>query len=667
MVLLSVRELARQFDVEPVFRDVTFDVRAGEKVGLVGPNGCGKTTLLSILARADEPDIGVVESPPSVRIGYLRQTTENPPDHTLLEEAREGLAHLYELQRTAHDLAEKMAATSDAAESARLHEKYDAIHLQLDRLDAYHIEHRIDEVLQGLGFPRSEYDRPLTTFSGGQQNRASLARLLLAAPDLLLLDEPTNHLDIDTTEWLERYLARSQQAVVLVSHDRYFLDKVTSRTIELWQGGISDYSGNFSAYWKQRDERLALLQRTYEKQQEYIARQEEFIRRNFYGQKATQAKDREKKLERLERVTLPPDFTEIPMGFPEPTRTGDWVLRTDNLAKGFPPGDGSSDIPVPLFQKLTLQIDRGDRVGILGPNGCGKTTLLKTLLGLLRADAGQVRFGTGVQAAYFDQQLSSVDPKLDGIEAVRAPEPDSEQTPYAKSDALMKPGTIRSLLARFGVTGELALQSVGQMSGGERTKVALARLAALAPNLMLLDEPTNHLDFWACAALERSLTDFTGTALFVSHDRYFVDQVASKVLVFESGGWRIHEGNYSDYQHFLAATRAPTATTAAPEKSPRSTTTSAGDAASPPSDSPREERPKRKRKFPYRKVEELEADIVLWEQKIADLQEDLGNPEVLRDGRRDGRRVRQVHSDHELAQEELQRLMEHWEEALELN
>ena len=659
MLLLSARDLRRQFDVDPVFRDVAIEIRAGDKIGLVGPNGCGKTTLMSILAGGDEPDVGQVERPPSVKIGYLEQQADLPATKTLHDEAKIGLAHLYELQQSAQLLAEQIAAARDAAELTRLQARYDDIHHLLDRHDAYQIEHRVDEVLQGLGFSREDYDRPLTTFSGGQQNRAALARLLLAEPDLLLLDEPTNHLDIETTEWLERYLSRSQQGMLIVSHDRYFLDQVTSQTLELWQGGLTAYTGNFSAYWKQRDERLKVLRRTYDKQQEYIARQEEFIRRNFAGQKSAQAKDREKKLERLERVTLPPDFHDVPMGFPDATRTGDWVLRAEELTKGFAVDPGGK--PRPLFECLSVQIDRGDRVAILGPNGSGKTTLLRTLLGDLTPDSGAVRYGAGVRVAYFDQQLSSVDPELSAIEAVRAPEPSHGSTPYARANPYITPGEVRSLLARFGISGELALQSVGQMSGGERTKVALARLSALQPNVMMLDEPTNHLDFWACAALERSLKEYSGTLLFVSHDRYFVDQVATKVIVLagqdQSAGWRLHEGNYSDLQHFLAATRAGTA----PETARGA---SSAPAAPSNSDSRAATRPeKRKRQFPYRKVEDLEADIARYEADVARLERDLGNPDVLRDGPR----IKQVQSDYQAAQETLARLMEHWEEAVELN
>ena len=400
MILLTARELTRQFDVEPVFTNVSFDVRAGEKIGIVGPNGAGKTTLMRILARLDEPDAGEVIRPGSVRIEFLQQQNEFHSRQTLIEEVKQGLAHLYQLQQEAHSVAEQMATARDAAHSQELHQRYDALHAELDRLDAYHVDHRVDEILQGLGFDPDEYDRPLASFSGGQQNRALLARILLSAPDLLLLDEPTNHLDIETTEWLERFLSRTPQAVILISHDRYFLDRVTQRTLEVYRGGIQDYPGNFSAYWKLREERNKVLQRTFDKQQEFIARTEDFIRRNAYGQKHAQAKDREKKLERLERVELPPEFEEIPMGFPKPSRTGDWVIRAEDVSKGFPNAE-TGQIET-LFQNVTMQVDRGDRVGILGPNGSGKTTLVRVLLKELAADTGEVRHGTNVDIEYFD-------------------------------------------------------------------------------------------------------------------------------------------------------------------------------------------------------------------------------------------------------------------------
>ncbi len=682
MILLSARDLTRQFDAEPVFSGVTFDVRPGEKIGLVGPNGCGKTTLMHVLAGRDDPDVGRIEKHSSTTMALLEQQTAFDEGRTLIDEVKVGLAPLYRLQDEAHRLADRMAAVKDAAELDRLHRRYDEIHAELERLDAYHVDHRVDEVLQGLGFLQEDYDRALATFSGGQQNRALLGRLLLAAPSVLLLDEPTNHLDLETTEWLESYLKRADQAMIVVSHDRMFLDHVTEQTWELWRGGITFYTGGFSSYWQQREERLKVSRRTQEKQQDFIDKTQDFIARNKSGQKHAQAKDREKKLQRIERVDVIAEFGDIPMGFAAPSRTGDWVIRTEDISKGFAaacdatnevpstrngilhPSDESDgqSTPTALFSGVTLQIDRGDRVGILGPNGSGKTTLLRTLIGELAPDTGQVRFGSGVSIGYFDQQLESVDPTLDAVEAIRSPAVRSSgRAPLAQGRGTdLSPGEARSLLARFGIRGDLALQQVGQMSGGERTKVALARIHALKPNLLILDEPTNHLDFWACAALETSVTNFDGTVLFVSHDRYFIDAVATKVVVLEPGGWRLHEGNYSDYQQFLQSrkqTSRGNASGATDATSGNSTRKSAD-----PQPSAKDEI-RRTRRFPYRKLDDIEGDIEREEQTLARIEAELADSEV----HRDANRFRQVQQDYDASQKRLSQLMEHWEESAELN
>ena len=634
MIVLSARDLSRQFDSDPVFKSVTFDIRLGERVGLVGPNGTGKSTLLNILAGTDEADTGQIDRNSNARIGFLEQHPDFAPEQTLRGEAARGLEHLYQLQRNAEDLAEQMADASPDRLAA-LQKRYDAAQQLLEQNGAYQLDHRIDEVLTGLGFDPADHDRPMSEFSGGQQNRALLARLLLESPELMLLDEPTNHLDIEATEWLESYLARSTQAILLVSHDRYFLDRVTTRTFELFQGGITDYRGNFSAYWKQREERAKLLEKTHQKQQEFVERTEDFIRRNKYGQKHAQASDREKKLERMESVELMQDFATVHMNFGEPERAGDWVFESKGLSKGF--GE-------PLFEDVNVQVLRGDRIGLLGPNGCGKTTLLRTLLGELEPDEGIVRHGANVKIAYFDQQLKSVNPDLDAVEAAR---------PDGRNDLTI--GDLRSMLARFGIRGDLALQQVGVMSGGERSKVALARLAATNANVLILDEPTNHLDLWARDALEEALKTFEGTMLFVSHDRYFLDQVATRVLVLSPDEVHAHDGNYSAYLEFRESIERQQA-----EELERAQAAAERKA---PANAESEKPAKKRRQFSYRKVEDIEAEIAEKETLVEELQERMADPEI----HRDGDLVRETVKKYEDTKDLLKQLYLHWEEAMELN
>jgi len=642
MILLTVRELSRQFDTEPVFANVTFDVHSGERIGLVGPNGTGKTTLLRILAGFDDADVGSVERHPTTDIALLEQEMHFESARTLFEEARSGLSHLYQKQDDAERLAEAIAAETDDANRERLQRRYDSAQEELDRLGAYNVDHRVREVLRGLGFQTDEYDKPLVEFSGGQQNRAILARLLLRSPGVMLLDEPTNHLDIVATEWLEGYLSRCESAVILVSHDRYFLDRVTTRIFEMNNARLTSYTGNFSAYWRQRDERATLLERTFEKQRDLIAKTENFIRRNKYGQKHAQAADREKKLERINQVELPNEIATPAMTFGSPSRTGDWVIDATSISKGF---------DTVLFEDLTLRIHRGDRIGILGPNGSGKTTLLRTLVADLAPDAGSVRFGTGVKVGYFDQHLSSVKADIDAVEAVR---------PHNQPE--FTPAMARSLLARFGIRGDLALQKVGAMSGGEKSKVALAKVAAQNVNLLVLDEPTNHLDLWARESLERALGEFDGTLIFVSHDRYFVDRVAAHVIVLEPDRWRFYEGNYSRYVEFRknqSLEASLSGTGSGTEHVNRSTEASASISAAPENAL----KPKRKRRFPYRKASELEAEIAGREEQLEQLKASLADPETHRDGERAKRTLQAF----EQTQKELEEFYAHWEEAVELN
>jgi ATP-binding cassette subfamily F protein 3 len=457
----------------------------------------------------------------------------------------------------------------------------------------------------------------------------------LEEPDLMLLDEPSNHLDIEATEWLESYLVESTQALLIVSHDRYFLDRVTNRTLELFRGTVDDYPGNFSQYRRLKAERVELQRRTYERQQIEIAKMEEFVRKNFASQKSAQAEDRRKKLERIERVDPPREIGAPPMRFPAASRTGDIVLRVEGLSKAF---------DKPLFQKLSFDVLRGEKWGILGPNGCGKTTLLRCILGQLPLDAGRVVLGSGVKIGYFDQMLSHLDPLCDVADAVR---PGHKQ---------MNDQERRDLLARFGMTGDLVMQKVGSLSGGERNRTSLALLAALDANFLILDEPTNHLDLWARDALERALKEFDGSVMFVSHDRYFLNQVADHLLIVEPGRFRVIEGNYETYLHLVKQGLAREAKSAPAVRAK-------SDAAAPARRDSDETKPKRKRQYPYRKTVDIEVEIAQREGRIEELHQALGTPEVLRDGAR----VKAIKTELEEHQLALPKLYDHWEEASEMN
>jgi ATP-binding cassette subfamily F protein 3 len=653
MILLSVDGVRKHFGPEPVLDGVSFEVRPGDKIGLVGPNGAGKTTLMKILAGQEQADAGSVVLHSSARLEYLEQQPDFLSGRTLWDEAQSALDALHALSREYEDVAHALAAASDETEHKKLAARFDRLQHELERHDVYNLDRKVEQVLDGLGFPKSSYAQQVETLSGGQQNRLLLGKLLLADPDLMLLDEPSNHLDIEATEWLENFLSASRQAIIVVSHDRYFLDKVTNRTLELFHGTVDSYSGNFSAYWRQKDERLEVQRRTYEKQQEEIAKLEDFIRRNAYGQKHAQAKDREKKLERIERVELPREIESPPMSFPKADRTGDIVLRAEGIAKAY---------DRPLFSKLSFDVPRAQRWGMLGPNGSGKTTLLRCAVGQETFDEGRVVLGQGVRVGYYDQLLHFEDDDTPVVEAVRPAH--KEFNDFQRRD----------LLAKFGLKGDIVFQRVGSLSGGERSRAALARLASSDANFLVLDEPTNHLDLWARDALERAILNFNGTVLFVSHDRYFLNRVADHLLVVDGDRFRVIEGNYELYLHFVreglageepaakTAAKAPTDNTSTQRKQVRQSAPSAESSAN--KTAAEKEKPvKRKRKFPYRKVADLEAEIFERESRVEQLHADLANPDILRDGNR----VRDIQSEITEQKETLKTLYEHWEEATELN
>ncbi len=633
MILLSVQDIRKRYGPDPVLNGVTFDVRKGDRIAIVGPNGTGKTTLLRIIAGQEESDAGEAVSPGAARIGYLEQQPEFVAGRTVWEEARDALRELVAMAHEAEELAHAMAQADDPAQHQRLGRRFDHLQQELHRRDGYHLDHKIERVLFGLGFTNDALQQDVTQLSGGQQNRLLLAKLLLQDTDLLLLDEPSNHLDLEATRWLEGFLVDTSQSLVVVSHDRYFLDKVTNQTFELFSGTVETYAGNFTAYLRQKAERLEVQRRTYVKQQTEIAKMEDFVRRHSYGQKHAQAEDRRKKLERIDRVEAPREITAPPMSFPAAPRSGDIVLRGEHLAKGY---------DTPLFEDLSFDMLRGEKWAVMGPNGSGKTTLLRCLLGETELDEGRIVHGAGVKVAYFDQLLQCIDSEAEVVEAIRPGHKEFVE------------GQRRDLLARYGITGDMVFQRVDSLSGGERNRAALAYLSALDANLLVLDEPTNHLDLWARESLEKALRKFAGTVLLVSHDRYFLNQVADHLLVIGHGPPQVIEGNYETYLHLVSRGLAQ-AEGPAPDEN-----------ASKRSEAKRDGRDKptrRKRKFSYRKVKDIEVDIHSCETRIEELHQALASPDLLRDGQR----VKQAKLELDQQSQQLELLLEHWEEASELN
>ena len=535
MPIVSVIQVGKSFGVERVFAGVSFQIDERDRIGLVGPNGAGKSTLLNLLAGREEPDEGTIARNRSLRIGYLTQHTDFHPHNTLREEMLTVFAEVQAWERALGELALQLEATSTGDNNAAHEEllrRYDELQTRFEHAGGYTYEHRVSQVLDGLGFTREQQGSPIMNLSSGQQTRAALGKLLLQEPDLLLLDEPTNHLDLAALEWLETYLSDWKYAMVVVAHDRYFLDKIVSRTIEMAFGRIEEYPGNYTRYLHLREERMERRLREYEAQQEHITRTEEFIRRYKAGQRSREARGRQKLLNRLERVERPRDFPEMHFEFSPVVDSGQLVLSTQKLAVGY--ANPASE-PATLVHVADLELLRGDRVGLLGPNGSGKTTLLRTIIGELQPIGGHVYPGHNVRIGYYSQTHSRLNAQRTIVDEIR------------QVSALSEEGA-RSFLGRFLFTGDDVFKPIGALSGGERSRVALALLTLQGSNFLVLDEPTNHLDLQSRQFLEEVLGEFEGTMLFVSHDRYFIDSLATKIWVIEDGVLIPYWGNYTDYR-----------------------------------------------------------------------------------------------------------------------
>ena len=515
MSLIVAEGLSKSWSDKDVLRNVHLSLAPRERVALVGPNGEGKTTLIRILAGLEPATSGTIQRKAGLRVGYLPQDPPALAGTTLRQVMLDVFADLHRMERELHGLAHQMESEGDPKLIAR----YGQLQHEFEARGGYSYHRRIEQVLTGLEFPTEMWDRPLSTFSGGQRTRGYLARLLLEGPDVLLLDEPTNHLDISSVEWLEGWLADYAGAAVVVSHDRYFLDRATTRTWEIAFASLECYKGAYSDYVRQRQERFVERMRRWEAQQEYVRETEEFIRRFLAGQRSKEAQGRRTRLERFlkeEAIDRPREHPRITVRLKAAQRSGDQALRIQDLRAGYEKGKC-------LVEAEKLDVTRGQRVAIVGPNGCGKTTFLRTVLGQLPSLGGSAKLGANVQIGYLSQTHAELKGQWSAVEAVRQADPGVSEE------------RARNLLGSLLLDGDHAFKRVAELSGGQRSRVVLARLILQQANLLVLDEPTNHLDILSQEVLQDVLADFDGTILFVSHDRYLIQALATHL-------WAIHEG-----------------------------------------------------------------------------------------------------------------------------
>ena len=528
--MIQLSELTKSFGDRTLLDGVTWQIGDGDRVGLCGPNGAGKTTLLKMLAGMDEPDAGAIIRPSALTIGYLPQDGLAHSGRTVFEETSSAFQPLLDMKAAMHDIEHRLADPAvPEAEHESMLSRYAELQDRFRLADGYNMDLRIAAVLRGLGFSTDDAARPCETFSGGWQMRIALAKLLLGRPNLLLLDEPTNHLDLEARNWLEEYLGDYPYAIILVSHDRYFLDAVVTRITDLNLRTLTDYVGNYSKYVEQRDAMLERLRQAKREQDEEVARVKMFIDRfRYQATKAAQVQSRIKMLEKVVPIEVPPERKRIHFTFPACAKSGRTVLELKHVRKAYG--------PLTVFTDVTLHIERGDRIALVGPNGAGKSTLMRMLSGEEAPDAGERTVGHQVVMEYFAQdEAIRLDPALTVYETLAAGSP-TDMVP-----------AIRNILGGFLFSGDDVYKKAAVLSGGERTRLAVARMLLRPSNTLLLDEPTNHLDLDSKDVLLDALEDYGGTLIMVSHDRYFVEKLATKIIEIGHGEALVYPGTYAEF------------------------------------------------------------------------------------------------------------------------
>ena len=630
MIILSAQHVAKSFGVNAVLRDVSLTVQQGDRIGLVGVNGCGKSTLMRILAGLDAQDGGEISLVRGLRVGYLAQQNMVTSGETVWNELQKVYEQVFAMEKKLRELEDEMAhAHTDAQRFAQLSADYDRLTQRFEEADGYSWKSMVSGVLNGLGFKPAQYDQCVDSLSGGEQTRLCLARLLLQKPDLLLLDEPTNHLDMETLQWLENYLAAYKGSVLVISHDRYFLDHVCTGIVEILMGASEQYNGNYTRYIAQRQERFESRMRAYEIQQKEIERQQAIIARYrmFNREKSIRAAEsREKALDRMEKLEKPVDERAIRFSFEARRRTGEDVLQLTEISKSF----GEKH----LFHDLTLRVRAGDRVALIGPNGVGKSTLIKIIVGEEQPDTGFIRYGSNVDIGYYDQHQSTLHADKTALDEIWDRFPQMEQS------------NVRGALGMFLFTGDDVFKPIHTLSGGEKGRVALTALMLRKDNLLLLDEPTNHLDMDSREVLEDALTDFGGTIITVSHDRYFINRIANRIIEMQSDGVTEYIGNYDDY---IERKNRPVAVE-----------TEAGKTKTELEKEKRREKLSRQalRQLKIR-AQEAEKAVGVKEAEIAELEAQMADPSLYSDAQKSA----DVQRAYQKAQQALQTLYEQWEAA----
>ncbi len=657
-MLLQAVGIHKYYAATPILTDITMHVNEGEKIGLVGVNGAGKSTLLRILAGEESYDSGTIHKQKDLRIGYLAQNGGLDSNRTLHDELLSVFSGLLDMESELRQLESEMASAT-GSRLEQVMKRYADLSEQFREQRGYETEARVRSMLSGMGFGAYHPDTRVSSLSGGQKTRLALAKLLLQEPDILMLDEPTNYLDIPTLTWLEDYLRSYRGAIIIISHDRYFLDAVVSSIIELDRTKLTRYTGNYTKFVEQKAADYENRMKRYEQQQEEIARLEDFVQRNLArASTSSRAKSRRKVLEKMERLERPAgEIKPFQFTFAIDRVTGHDVLTVSGLSYAYQDGE-------PIFRNVNLRLTRGDSAALVGPNGIGKSTLLKVLVGELQASEGTVQWGSNVKIGYYDQEHESLNPDNTVLEEVWSAYPHLEEV------------RIRSVLGGFLFSGEAVEKKISILSGGERARVSLAKLMLKNANVLIFDEPTNHLDLYSKEALEAALIDYEGTLLFVSHDRYFLNKMADRVLEMSRDGIQYFLGNYDDYlekknelvelQQLTDANPAASNSKASPTPS-RQANAAHTPGGPEPSVKPaalsyeEEKRAKREERARQRRLEQLEEEIARFEEQIAAAEKQLLDPANFNDYIK----LQQLNESLEKDRQRLEELVEEWGSLLE--